>query len=87
MLFMVVETFRDKVAMQARFRAQGRLLPEGVIYKASWIDIDGKSCFQIMEAPDRAQLQVWIERWSDIIDFAVTEVLSSADYWARQKRP
>ena len=38
MLFMVIEHFKDVSAIGARFRAKGRMLPEGVTYQTSWID-------------------------------------------------
>src|SRR5271168_3411748 len=55
MLFMVIETFQggDPNPVGERFRLQGRMLPEGVVYLASWMEASGARCFQIMEAPDR----------------------------------
>jgi len=34
-LFMVIETFRDRKAIGERFERCGRMLPEGVTYHAS----------------------------------------------------
>lgn len=86
MLYMVVERFRDGRgdAVGERFRARGRLMPEGagVEYVASWMAEDGSCCFQIMRAPSRESLRPWIDAWSDLVDFEVTPVLTSADYWA-----
>ena len=86
MLFMVVETFCDdrKAAMSQRFQTLGRLLPDKVEYVASWMCTDGNQCFQIMEAPSRDLLDLWISRWSDLVDFDVTEVKTSQDYWNEQ---
>jgi hypothetical protein len=86
MLFMVVEHFKggDPSAAGERFRTRGRLLPDGVVYHASWMTSDGARCFQIMEAPDRAALDLWVERWSDLVDFEVCEVERSSDFWARR---
>ena len=83
MLFMVIETFRcgDAAPVGERFRRCGRMLPEGVEYQASWIDPAGGRCFQVMEAPDAALLDEWIERWKDLIDFQVVPVLTSGEYW------
>ena len=83
MLFMVVERFPPGALERvgARFRERGRLLPEGVTYAASWVETAGGRCFQVMEAPDRAALDAWIARWSDLVDFEVYEVLASADFW------
>jgi len=87
MLFMVTETFRDVPAMRHRFQTQGRLMPAGVSYHASWLDPAGGRCFQVMEAADRATLQTWIDRWSDIVDFDVVPVLTSKDYWDSTAKP
>ena len=79
MLFMVVEGFKDGDAapVYERYRDQGRQLPEGVRYIDSWVSADLTMCFQVMEAPDRARLDEWIVRWSDLIEFEVVEVLTS----------
>lgn len=85
MLFMVIEKFSavNLGPMGERFKLRGRMLPDGVHYHASWMERDGSRCFQIMEAPDRAALDVWIARWSDLVAFQVFEVLTSAEYWGR----
>jgi hypothetical protein len=53
MLYMVIEHFKrgDAAAIGQRFQKSGRMLPEGVTYHASWVDLTGVRCFQIMEAP------------------------------------
>ncbi len=38
MLFMIIEHFKDVAATGERFRAKGRMLPEGVTYQASWVE-------------------------------------------------
>jgi hypothetical protein len=35
-----------------------------------------------MEAPDTELLNVWVHRWSDLIDFEIVPVLTSADFWS-----
>jgi Protein of unknown function (DUF3303) len=86
MLFMVIERFHSgKLSLVAeRFRNQGRMLPDGVVYHASWVDASGQRCFQIMEAPSGKLLEVWISRWSDLVDFETIPVLTSAEFWAQQ---
>jgi hypothetical protein len=81
MLFMVVERFRsgDAAPVYRRFRAQGRMAPEGVIYINSWVSADLRTCYQVMEAPDRARLEAWIARWADLVDFEVIPVITSAE--------
>jgi uncharacterized protein DUF3303 len=87
MLFMVIERFKHGNAepIGERFRQSGRMLPDGVAYHASWVDLGGARCFQIMEAPDLESLNVWIGRWDDLVDFEVIPVLTSDDFWSRIK--
>jgi len=81
---MVIEHFKhDARAIGERFKQEGRMLPEGVAYHASWVDAAGTRCFQIMEAPQLESLNSWISRWSDLIDFEIIPVLTSADFWAK----
>lgn len=81
MLFMVVEHFKngDAVPVYRRFREQGRLAPAGLNYVNSWVTSDLTRCFQIMESPDRALLDQWIEQWADLVDFEVVPVVTSAE--------
>jgi hypothetical protein len=78
---MVVERFRnrDPVPVYARFRAQGRLAPDSVLYINSWVSEDLASCFQVMECDSRAALDRWIENWTDLVEFEVIPVVSSAE--------
>ena len=80
---MVIEHFtRGTDVVGKRFREQGRMLPDGVTYQTSWITADGSRCYQLMEAPNAAPLAEWTERWSDIVDFEIFEVQTSAEFWA-----
>ena len=85
MLFMVIERFRDGDPRRVgeRFRASGRMMPEGVAYVASWMTSDGAACYQLMETGERALLEVWMDHWRDLVDFKVVAVEASADYWRR----
>ena len=84
MLFMVIERFKcDAKAIGERFKRNGRMLPEGVTYHASWVDSTGTRCFQIMEARRLESLNPWISRWDDLIDFELVPVLVSAAFWAK----
>ena len=85
MLFMVIEDFKDgdPNPIRERFVRDGRLLPEGVIYHASWVDPVSARCFQVMEAEDLDALQLWANRWADLIDFEMVPILSSQEYWMR----
>jgi hypothetical protein len=80
MLFMIVEDFRgDPVPVYRRLRDQGRLAPDGLRYVNSWVTPDLQRCYQVMECDDLRLLQQWIDRWSDIADFDVIPVITSAE--------
>ena len=83
MLFMVVEHFKqDARLIGQRFQSNGRMLPEGVTYHASWVDPAGTRCYQLMEAEGPELISVWTSRWDDLAAFEVVPVLTSADFWA-----
>jgi len=79
--YLVIERFKggDAVPVYRRFRAQGRLAPDGLRYVASWVATDFTTCWQVMEADDPALLETWMERWRDLVDFEVVPVRTSAD--------
>ena len=81
MLYMIVENFknRDPVPVYRRFRDHGRLTPEGLLYVSSWVDEKLERCFQLMEASEPGLLDEWMANWSDLVDFEVYPVISSAD--------
>ncbi len=58
------------------------MLQDAVTYQTSWIDAQNARCFQIMEAPDRDSLEPWLAARSDLLDFEVVPVQSSAEFWA-----
>jgi Protein of unknown function (DUF3303) len=81
MLFMVIETFRnrDAEAVYCRFREKGRMLPEGLKYLHSWVELDHTRCFQLMECDDVQLFQQWVGHWNDLVDFEIVAVQSSKD--------
>lgn len=81
MQYMVVEHFRngDPRPVYARFGAQGRLAPEGLVYIDSWVTSDLTRCYQVMECDDRSLLDAWIGAWADLVDFEVFPVIRSAE--------
>ena len=81
MLYMIVEHFKNKdaVAVYRRFRDLGRLAPDGLTYISSWVDEKLERCFQIMETDDRALLEQWMAKWSDIVEFEVYPVITSKE--------
>jgi hypothetical protein len=85
---MVIENFKDGEAraIGERFKRSGRMLPEGLIYHASWMDSTGVRCFQVMETADPELLQTWVSRWNDLIDFEIVSVETSAEFWAQTRQ-
>jgi hypothetical protein len=81
MLFMVIEHFRggDARAVYRRFRAEGRLAPEGLTYVASWVEASLGRCFQVMECDDVRLLQQWVARWSDLVEFEIVPIVTGKD--------
>jgi hypothetical protein len=81
MLFMVIERFRnrDAKAVYRRFRDDGRMLPEGLRYVGSWIEVNFDRCFQLMECDDARLLQQWIISWTDLIEFEIVPVVTSEE--------
>jgi len=77
---MIIERFknRDPVPVYRRFRDQGRMAPEGLTYVSSWVTEDMSRCYQVMECDDRRLLEQWMTRWSDVTDFEVIPVVTSA---------
>ena len=71
MLYMVVEHFRGGNAkpVYERYAERGRLLPDGLEYVSSWLSDDNSRCFQLMRTDDAELLDVWMARWSDLVDF------------------
>ena len=79
MLYMVVEHFKDAPAIYRRLREKGRMMPEGLEYVSSWIDVDLKNCWQLMRAEDESLFQRWIDHWKDLMDFEIVPVCTSAE--------
>ena len=81
MLYMVVERFKEGAALEIyeRFREKGRMMPEGLEYISSWIDHDFKICYQLMQTENVALFDCWIENWSDLMEFEIVPVRTSAE--------
>jgi hypothetical protein len=81
MLYLIVEHFRnaDPRPVYERFRERGRLAPAGLTYVSSWVTDDLKRCYQVMECEERSLLEEWIAAWSDLVEFEVHPVISSAE--------
>jgi len=81
MLFIVIEHFRPGKATEVyrRFRDRGRMSPQGVQYISSWVDVDFRRCFQIMEAENEGLLNEWTSNWSDVVDSEIVPVRTSEE--------
>ena len=80
-LYMIIEHFKnnDPAPIHRRFRDKGRMAPEGLLYISSWTDESLTRCYQLMETNNPTLLDTWIANWSDLIDFEVHPVISSAE--------
>ena len=85
MLYIVIESFKDAVAVYRRFRDRGRMAPDGLSYVNSWVTPDLKRCYQVMECADRSQLDAWMARWNDLVEFEVVALITSAEAFEKIK--
>jgi hypothetical protein len=81
MLFMVVERFRNQngKAVYQRFRAKGRMAPDGLTFVGSWVEASLDRCFQLMECDDVTLLQRFVAEWSDLAEFEIVPVVAGKD--------
>ena len=81
MLYMVVEQFNPGAAPEIyrRVRERGRMMPQGLEYIDSWVDLQYSKCFQLMQTEDRTLLDVWMQAWSDLVRFEVIPVRTSTE--------
>lgn len=79
MIYMVVERFKDAPAIYRRLREKGRLMPEGLEYISSWIDVNLKTCWQLMRTEDESLFKVWTENWKDLMEFEIIPVRTSSE--------
>jgi Domain of unknown function (DUF3303) len=79
MLYMVIERFKQGAGpVYERATEQGRMLPDGLEYVDSWVDESLGRCFQLMQTEDPSTFDAWCARWSDLAEFEIVPVLSSA---------
>lgn len=81
MLYMVIERFKAEGAAQVYRRAkeQGRMLPDGLEYVSSWVDLDFAICFQLMKTDNESLFEQWTSQWNDLVDFKIIPVRTSAE--------
>jgi hypothetical protein len=78
---MVIERFKTPGALEIyrRVRDKGRLLPEGLDYVSSWVDLDFTICYQLMKTDDARHFDDWLSHWNDLADFEIIPVQTSAE--------
>jgi hypothetical protein len=88
MLYMVVERFKTPGAVEVygRAGARGRMMPEGLRYISSWVDLDFTRCFQLMETDNRSLFDEWTSHWQDLVEFEIIPVRTSAEAAQLQAR-
>ena len=79
MLYMVIEKFKPdcRAKVYRRYQTKGRMLPEGLAYVSSWVEVEGDRCFQIMETADVELIDTWMGQWNDLVDFEVVAISTS----------
>jgi len=78
---MVVEKFKNRnaLAVYRRSRERGRMLPNGLKYIDSWVEMNFDRCFQLMECDDPTLFQQWAVQWQDLVDFEFVPVMPSRE--------
>jgi hypothetical protein len=81
MFYMVVERFREGAAPEIyrRARDRGRMLPEGLEYVSSWVDLEFRTCYQLMRTDDASLFSAWTNAWKDLAEFDIVPVRTSAE--------
>ena len=81
MLYMIIEHFKPGHAPEVyrRFRDRGRMAPDGLRYVESWVDLEFRRCFQVMETDNEMLLSAWTSEWADLIDFEIVPIRTSAE--------
>jgi hypothetical protein len=81
MLYMIVERFKEGAAAEIyrRARDKGRMLPSGLEYVFSWVDLDFKICYQLMQTEDATLFEAWTSAWKDLVEFEIIPVRTSAE--------
>ena len=81
MLYMVIEQYKTPGAVEIYRRAkqQGRMMPDGLEYVSSWVDLTFSRCYQLMKTEDVNLFDRWINNWKDLVDFEIVPVRTSAE--------
>ena len=78
---MVIESFRDGKVKEVyrRYKEKGRIMPEGLKYLDSWVEVNFDRCFQLMECDDLLLFQQWVVQWQDLVEFEIIPVVPSKE--------
>lgn len=81
MFYMVYERFKEGAVPEIyrRLREKGRMMPAGLEYVSSWIDVDLTRCYQVMRTEDTALFPLWTDNWKDLMKFEIVPVRTSAE--------
>lgn len=81
MLYMVIEKFKPGAAPEIyqRARERGRMLPAGLEYVSSWVELEYTTCFQLMRTDEPSLFAEWTQAWQDLVEFEIVAVRSSAE--------
>jgi hypothetical protein len=85
---MVIETFGPgmRPLVYERFKEKGRMLPPGLNYIDSWVELEGDRCFQLMETSRRDLFHEWIRAWEDLVSFEIVELEPKGDVSGKTSR-
>ena len=53
------------------------MAPAGLRYISSWVDLDFRRCFQVMEADSESLMKEWTDNWDDLVEFEIIPVRTS----------
>lgn len=78
---MVVERFKDGKTKEIyrRLQEKGRMMPEGLKYIDSWVEVNFDRCFQLLECDNLRLFQQWIVQWQDLSEFEIIPVVPSKE--------
>jgi hypothetical protein len=81
MLFMVIEHIKNGKAKEIyrRLQEKGRMMPEGLNYVDSWVEVGFDRCFQLMECNDLRLFHQWVAQWQDLVEFEIVPVVPSKE--------
>ncbi|MCI0614162.1 DUF3303 domain-containing protein, partial [bacterium] len=51
----------------------------GLEYVSSWVDLEFKVCYQLMQTDDESLFAVWIDNWKDLVEFEIIPVRTSQE--------